>query len=110
MGAVSRLFHIAVQPAAYLAGSLFSLAASPATAAAVAPGGFTDSRIRTVAYAADEAPAEGGALTEIVVTAQKVTENVQNVPISVAVLDSEALNQLGIVNLDDYVKFSPSVS
>jgi iron complex outermembrane recepter protein len=63
-----------------------------------------------IAYAADEAPAESGGLTEVVVTAQKVTENVQNVPISVSVLDSQALDQLGIVNLDDYVKFSPSVS
>jgi iron complex outermembrane recepter protein len=63
-----------------------------------------------MAYAADEAPAEGGGLTEVVVTAQKVSENVQNVPISVAVLDSQALQQLGVANLDDYVKFSPSVS
>jgi outer membrane receptor protein involved in Fe transport len=60
------------------------------------------------AYAAD-AP-EGGALQEVVVTAQKRVENLQDVPISVQVLDTKKLEQLNIVNLDDYVKYSPSVS
>ncbi|HEV8017338.1 MAG TPA: TonB-dependent receptor [Steroidobacteraceae bacterium] len=62
------------------------------------------------AYAADEAAAEAGGLAEVVVTAQKRVENLQNVPISVQVLSGEQLEQLGIVNLDDYVKFAPSVS
>jgi len=51
-----------------------------------------------------------GALEEIVVTAQKRSENLQNVPISIEVLDSEKLEKLHIVNLDDYVKYSPSVA
>src|ERR1700704_5701866 len=59
-----------------------------------------------VAQAAD---AQGG-LDEIVVTAQKKSENLQNVPISIEVLDSAKLEKLHIVNLDDYVKFSPSVA
>lgn len=59
-----------------------------------------------VAQAADPE----GALEEIVVTAQKKTENLQNVPISIEVLDSEKLEKLHIVNLDDYVKYSPSVA
>jgi iron complex outermembrane recepter protein len=50
-----------------------------------------------------------GALQEVVVTAQKRTENVQNVPISIQVLDSQKLDELGIVNLDDYVKYAASV-
>ena len=58
---------------------------------------------------ADEA-AEAGALQEVVVTAQKVSENLQDVPVSIEVLDSRKLEQLGIVNLDDYVKYSPSIS
>jgi iron complex outermembrane receptor protein len=55
------------------------------------------------------ADAEGG-LDEIVVTAQKKSENMQDVPISIEVLDSAKLEKLHIVNLDDYVKFSPSVA
>ena len=55
------------------------------------------------------ADAEGG-LEEIVVTAQKKVENMQNVPISIEVLDSAKIEKLHIANLDDYVKFSPSVA
>jgi iron complex outermembrane recepter protein len=62
------------------------------------------------AYAADEAAAEAGGLAEVVVTAEKRVENLQTVPISVQVFSEKQLEQLGIVNLDDYVKFSPSVS
>ncbi len=49
-------------------------------------------------------------LQEVVVTAEKRVENLQNVPISVQVFDTKKLDELGIVNLDDYVKYSPSVS
>ncbi len=63
------------------------------------------------AYAADTADtADTGTLEEVVVTAQKRTENLQDVPISIEVLDNKKLDQLNIVNLDDYVKYSPSVS
>src|ERR1700731_79072 len=54
--------------------------------------------------------AEGSVLEEITVTAQKKAENLQNVPISIEVFDSRRLEQLNVVNLDDYVKYSPSVS
>ncbi len=52
----------------------------------------------------------GAALQTIVVTAQKVRQNLQNVPISVEVFDSRALRQLHISNLDDYVKMAPTVT
>src|SRR5579883_2007860 len=52
----------------------------------------------------------GGSLQEIVVTAQKVQENLQSVPISVEAFDNRKLAQLSIVNLDDYVEFAPSIS
>ena len=44
------------------------------------------------------------------VTAQKKTENMQDVPISISVFDSAQIDKLHINNLDDYVKYSPSVS
>jgi iron complex outermembrane receptor protein len=59
---------------------------------------------------AQEAASEGGALQEVVVTAQKRVENLQDVPISVTVLDNTKLEQLNVANLDDYVKYSPSVA
>jgi len=59
-------------------------------------------------YAADTA-ATGG-LEEVVVTAQKRTQNLQDVPISVTALGTERLDQLNISNFNDYVKFLPSVA
>ncbi len=53
---------------------------------------------------------DSSALEEITVTAQKRSENLQDVPISIEVLDNTKLEQLHIVDLDDYVKYSPSVS
>src|SRR3974390_1207694 len=60
------------------------------------------------AYAATEP--ESNALAEVVVTAQKQSENLQNVPISITVFDNKRLEQLNVDGLDDYVKYSPSIS
>lgn len=60
--------------------------------------------------AAQEATEPVGGLAEVVVTAQKVAENVQSVPISIQVLNTEKLAQLSIASLDDYVKHMPSVA
>ena len=48
--------------------------------------------------------------TEIIITAQKREENLQNVPISVQVLGTRRLDQLDISNFEDYTKQLPSVS
>ncbi len=68
------------------------------------------SAILAGAPAAYAAPDNEGALEEITVTAQKKSENMQDVPISIEVLDSAKLEKLHIANLDDYVKYSPSVA
>src|SRR6516165_1889566 len=60
-------------------------------------------------YAADAA-AEAGGLQEVVVTAEKRTENLQDVPISITALGTEKLEQLNVSNFDDYVKYLPSVA
>ena len=51
-----------------------------------------------------------GALEELIVTTQKREQNLQDVPISVQVLDNQTLEQLNIQNFSDYVLFMPSVS
>jgi len=48
--------------------------------------------------------------TEIVVTAQKREENLQDVPISVQAIGTRRLDQLNISNFEDYTKQLPSVS
>jgi len=52
----------------------------------------------------------GVALEEVVVTAQKRSENLQDVPVSIQALGETKLQQLQVTNFADYVKFLPSVS
>ncbi len=49
-------------------------------------------------------------IEEIIVTAQKREQNLQDVPISLQVLGQQQLEDLGINGFDDYVRFLPSVS
>jgi iron complex outermembrane recepter protein len=59
------------------------------------------------------APATGPkpkTLDAVTVTAQKREENLQKVPVSIQVLDTEKLSELHVKNFDDYVKYLPSVS
>ncbi|HZC77437.1 MAG TPA: TonB-dependent receptor plug domain-containing protein, partial [Ktedonobacterales bacterium] len=58
--------------------------------------------------AAGEAPSE--ALIEVTVTAQRRTENMQDVPISMQALTQQTLQQLNVSTLDDYIKFLPNVT
>ena len=51
-----------------------------------------------------------GGLEEVVVTAQKRTENLQSVPISIQAFSTERLDALQINAFEDYTKFMPSVS
>ena len=50
------------------------------------------------------------ALGEVIVTAQKRAENLQDVPISLDSLDNESLEQLNVQNFKDYVKMLPTVT
>ncbi len=49
-------------------------------------------------------------LGEIVVTAQRRSENIQDVPISIQALTGQSLAQLNITTFDDYIKFLPNVT
>jgi iron complex outermembrane recepter protein len=62
-----------------------------------------------VAYAQQKGDTSG-ALEEVVVTAQKKSENIQDVPVSIQALGTEKLEELHINNLDDYVKYLPGVT
>ena len=48
--------------------------------------------------------------TEIIVTAQKREENLQDVPVSIQAIGTRRLDQLNISNFEDYTKQLPSVS
>jgi outer membrane receptor protein involved in Fe transport len=50
------------------------------------------------------------ALEEIIVTAQKRTQNLQDVPISIQVLGNQQIEDLNIQGFEDYIYFMPTVS
>ncbi len=55
------------------------------------------------------APADA-ALNEIVVTARKREETLQDVPISVSAFTAEAIAEKGIISIDDVARFTPGMS
>ena len=58
------------------------------------------------------APADNSleGLAEITVTAQRRSESLQNVPISMQAFTAETLQQLNVTTLDDYIKYLPNVT
>jgi outer membrane receptor protein involved in Fe transport len=65
--------------------------------------GFAHAATATDTEAADS-------IQEITVTAQRRSENVQNVPITIQALTAETLNQLSVTTFNDYVKYLPNVT
>ncbi len=63
---------------------------------------------QTVAAAADTTADAG--LTEIIVTAERRSENLQKVPVAIVALGNEKLQQLQVSSFNDYAKFLPSLS
>lgn len=63
-----------------------------------------------VAWAEDAAPAAPVDDSVIIVTAQKRSENLQTVPISIAALNGAKLQERQVTSFDDYAKLLPSVS
>src|SRR3984885_11636575 len=68
------------------------------------------------AQAPAQAPAAAPAQTstdtieEITVTAQRRTQSMQDVPISMQAFTGQALQQLNITTFDDYIKYLPNVT
>ncbi|MBV9344890.1 MAG: TonB-dependent receptor [Gammaproteobacteria bacterium] len=52
----------------------------------------------------------GGELQEVVVTAQRRAENLQDVPITVQAISGEQLKELNVVSFNDLLKYTPNVS
>src|SRR5277367_380659 len=61
------------------------------------------------ARAADAAVEDTGALTEIVVTAEKRSENLEIVPASISAFTSKTLDQQGIASVQDLTNYAPGL-
>jgi outer membrane receptor protein involved in Fe transport len=57
-----------------------------------------------------EQEGKGGFLEEILVTATKRTESMQDIPQSIQAISEEDLKVAGLQSMDDYVRFIPSMS
>ncbi|MBV8495187.1 MAG: TonB-dependent receptor, partial [Gammaproteobacteria bacterium] len=53
---------------------------------------------------------ETGGLAEVIVTAQRRSENIQDVPITIQALTSETLSQLNVETFDQFVRYLPNVT
>jgi iron complex outermembrane receptor protein len=62
------------------------------------------------AATASGADTSSDGIQEIVVTAQRRTENMQDVPITIQALTAETLTQLAVSTFDDFVKYLPNVT
>jgi len=60
--------------------------------------------------ASDAAVTGKDSLEEIVVTATRRSESMQNVPIAMQAFTAESLTQLNVTTFDDYIKFLPNVT
>ena len=93
-----------------------SIAGRGALAVASAPVASALLLCMHTAYAADANGAgaaandNGGALAEIIVTAEKRAQNLQNVPLSIQAFDTRELQRLHVTDFNQYVKYLPTVS
>jgi iron complex outermembrane recepter protein len=69
------------------------------------------SMLVTPAFSQEQDAASGNeAIGDIVVTAQRREESLQNVPISIQALGTQKLEQLNVASFNDYTRLLPSVS
>ena len=83
---------------------------SYAVAAILGSAAFASSVAAAAEAPAPESEANSDALAEVTVTAQRRTERMQDVPISIQALTGENLQQLNISTFDDYIKYLPNVT
>jgi iron complex outermembrane recepter protein len=66
--------------------------------------------VQPPALAADASSENSGTLEEVIVTARKREENLQEVPMSIQVFTSKDLQNLAISQFEDYAALTPSIS
>jgi len=102
-----------------ISGTIMLWAASPAYAQAVegsaaprpaAPGSAADSGAAPAAEPGARATESEGTLGEIVVTAQRRSQRLTEVPMSVQAVDSATLSRIGLSSSVEFLKLTPSVN
>jgi outer membrane receptor protein involved in Fe transport len=73
-------------------------------------GGSSAGMVQAAPATDADANANADSIQEITVTAQRRTENMQDVPISIQAMTAETLQQLHVATFDDYIKYLPNVT
>ncbi|CAN5543817.1 TonB-dependent receptor [soil metagenome] len=81
-----------------------------ASSALIAPPAFAKDAPAAPAEAAAQAPQDEATVPDVIVTAQKRSESLQNVPISIVALTSAKLDQLNVSDFNSYAALLPSVT
>ncbi len=82
-----------------------------ASSALIAPPVFAkEAPAAPAAAQAPQAPQDDGTVPDVIVTAQKRSESLQNVPISIVALTSAKLDQLNVSDFNSYAALLPSVT
>jgi iron complex outermembrane recepter protein len=89
-----------MKPNARISAAVAAILTAPSTAIVFAQ------QAETAAAAATTGPE----LQEVTVTAERRTENVQDVPITVQAISGEQLTQLNVTNFNDLLKYTPNVT
>jgi outer membrane receptor protein involved in Fe transport len=63
-----------------------------------------------IVHAAEPADADSEAIPEIEVTAQRRSESIQDVPITIQAITGDQLKQLNVETFDDLLKYTPNVT
>jgi len=74
---------------------------------------FKQKKLRTALLSAMAASTAGTAqaqIEEVVVTATKREQSMQDVPVAVQALQGQQLRELGISNFEDYIQYLPNVT
>ena len=73
-------------------------------------GGYSAAAAAAPASDSADASVNTDAVQEITVTAQRRSENSQDVPITIQALTADTLTQLNVTTFDDFVKYLPNVT
>lgn len=112
---MSNLYRATSSTLALTVGAICLASPAFATARAVqgeaaATRGAASSAADTAQAAPAAGPSQGGGLNDIIVTAQKRSENIQSVPVSIVAVSGDALVRAGINNLNELQHLAPGLN
>ncbi len=100
----------AQHPRRRVAGAVAWILAASTAACIASPMGVAAEADAEATPAAPEADSAAGGLQEVIVTAQRRAERLQDVPISVSAFSQDKMDAQGLRSIDDLTQLSPGVS